>query len=186
MVVASALAGCGRHPENAPVSQAAHSIGNNNEPGFIRGTGQNVDHLHLSQRQVETLKQAIAKLKFPQPEGTVGSLLPVQDYHWSSETTFDLHPVGNSPFVVNVYDYNLSAGDVLRIRQARYSGRKFCKTKEGIEVLRDSYTLDEAAEILSRDQANKTTESPSDSGDDKGTHSPDSSQQTVRVINLKH
>jgi hypothetical protein len=113
MVVSFALAGCGRHAENAPGSQVTRSTAGDNRSEVIPDTDQDVDHLELSKQQVETLKQAIAKLKFPQPEGTVENLLPVRDYHSSSETTFDLHPVGNSPFVINVYDYNLSAGDVL-------------------------------------------------------------------------
>jgi hypothetical protein len=105
----------------------------------IPGTDRSITHHNFSTEQVEALQASLAKLKFPQPGGTVDRLLPVQV---SVGGGGDYAASPNDEGLLGIHDEydSLNLEYVLHLRQGYYTD-----TTDG-----SVYVLDELAEVLPR------------------------------------
>ena len=113
--------------------------------GHLPGTNDSISHLNLTKAQIDAVRGAIAKLKFPLPSGTVDRLLPVQ----KARSGADIGDVisGNGLLAIYVWHYELSLDYVLLVRQGHYA-------EKGAKPSR-SHFRDESAKIVRRDKLPK-------------------------------
>ena len=113
----------------------------------IPGTDRWISHHNFSKKQLDALRAGIAKLKFPQPGGTVDKLLPVRGILRSRGVVGDMLPNDKGLMAIHEDYFSLSFDYVLLLRQGHYANKK---VKHG-----KSYFIDESAEVMPRNKIPK-------------------------------
>lgn len=145
LLLAFALTACGPEPTPPPTGPVNRPKAEYKEDQ-VPGTNYSISHHNLSKAQIDALRAAIAKLKFPLPDGTVDRLLPVRDARGLAGIG-DVFGNKDGLLTVYVWHYDLNLDYVLLLRQGQYAD----KTAQPFR----SYFRDEGAEIVRRDKLPK-------------------------------
>jgi hypothetical protein len=113
----------------------------------VPGTDRFINHHNFSEEQVAALQASLAKLKFPQPAGTVNRLLPVHVSAGYGKTVAGVLPNEQGLLSIHDYYFNLSVDYILHIRRAHYIDRSAKPVR--------FFSIDEAAEVIQRSKLPK-------------------------------